>query len=90
MTFNVSSSAPGITKLLLRTVSSLHGKCAVYSCCQTGRWDALAMLSTHHTSSALPRCTCAFLLAGLPSVAPHSILDKSSLGFLLEDIIVRN
>lgn len=54
MTFNVSPSARGITKLLLRTVYSLNGKCTVYSCCQTGILGALAMLSTYHTTHPVP------------------------------------
>lgn len=45
---------------------------------------------SHRTSHALPRRTCAFLFSDLLIVAPHSSLDKSPLGFLLEDVIVRN
>lgn len=80
ITFNISPSAWGFTKLLPGTVSSPHGKCVVSFHQQSGRSDALPVLSIHCTTHLMP-CQGAHV--------PFPTLDESPLGFILEDNIIK-
>lgn len=80
ITFNISPSAWGFTKLLPGTVSSLHGKCVVSFHQHSGRSDPLPVLSIHCTTHLMP-CQGAHV--------PFPTLDESPLGFPLEENIIR-